>query len=52
MRQEAQKERQIKFLKRNKDIIINKAFTVDGKLDVKDIDFYWDTVQVVSSLSG
>ncbi len=46
MRQEAQKERQIKFLKRNKDIIINKAFTVDGKLDVKDIDFYWDTVQV------
>ena len=29
MRQEAQKERQIKFLKRNKDIIINKAFTVD-----------------------
>lgn len=32
MRQEAQKERQIKFLKRNKDIIINKAFTVDGKL--------------------
>ena len=46
MRQEAQKERQIKFLKRNKDIIINKAFTVDGKLDVKDIGFYWDTVQV------
>ncbi|EAK3904440.1 hypothetical protein CW563_10215, partial [Campylobacter jejuni] len=46
MRQEAQKERQIEFLKRNKDIIINKAFMVDGKLDVKDIDFYWDTVQV------
>ena len=41
-----EKEKQIAFLKKNEDTIINKAFVINGEMTVKNIHFKWDTVQI------
>ena len=46
MNEPTEKEKQIAFLKKNEDTIINKAFVINGEMTVKNIHFKWDTVQI------